>query len=110
VGVKAGEANEYTTAGETGGAATGGEYGEGYLMGYVYGYRDGGGETINAVSSTVEESTWQPLAGVNSREAGVVSKQLPERCQWRRPELTEGGDYANKKDIYTPWVSARVMS
>jgi hypothetical protein len=110
VGFAAGECSEYTTSGETGGAATGGEYAEGYLMGYVFGYRDGGGEATSAVANSDGDTEWQPWQGIPSGEAGVFSKQLPGRCQWRRPAMTVSGMYVDKKGTYTVWGSATVTS
>jgi hypothetical protein len=87
------------------------DFDRGYLMGYVTGYRDGGGQRYNDVKQQVgSDAEWEPWQGIKSGEAGVFSKQLPDRCQWRRPQLTAGGDYANKKGTYTVWVSARVTA
>jgi hypothetical protein len=112
-GYAAGKRNVYVAAEERSSSVLrdDDDFDKGYLMGYVTGYRDGGGQRYNEVKQQADgDAGWQPWSGVPSGEAGVFSKQLPGRCQWRRPQLTEGGDYANKKDTYTVWGSARVTA
>jgi hypothetical protein len=110
-GHAAGKRNVYVAAEERSSSVLqDGDFDRGYLMGYVTGYRDAGGQRYNDVKQQGGNTGWQPWAGIPSGEAGVVSKQLPERCQWRRPQLTEGGDYVNKKDTFTVWGSARVTT